>query len=79
VRDHVTVRHSLGLSSAYDYRTDSTTYHQGFKGVVDYLLYTRSHLRLEGVLKLAPPKVFRYVQHSPQSRLAGHVVRSKSR
>ena len=58
-RETVTVKHMLGLSSAYDYRHDSTTYHKGFKGVVDYLLYTRDSLRLEGVLQLVSPKVFR--------------------
>lgn len=60
-RETVTVKHTLALSSAYEYRNDVTTFHKGFKGVVDYLLYTRDCLRLEGVLQLIPAREFRCV------------------
>jgi mRNA deadenylase 3'-5' endonuclease subunit Ccr4 len=49
-------QHSFQFCSAYDDTHDrnrySTTYHDGFQGMVDYIFYTKGHLHLRGFLQL---------------------------
>jgi len=49
-------QHSLEFCNVYDMQDQnqySTTYHSKFHGIVDYIFYTKDHIRLRGFLQLA--------------------------
>ncbi|DAZ93888.1 TPA: hypothetical protein N0F65_004735 [Lagenidium giganteum] len=70
--------HKLGFASAYAQNPDDkctgepkfTSFHQGFKGTVDYMWFTQASLHCHGVLEMIPAGILWKLKELPSAHLA---------